>query len=141
MFEGSFHHVAISVRDMDKIKHFYCGLLGFSVVWEHQGRRAKVVGLEGAITDITMLEGYGARVELFKYQTPEGRDRGEMRQCDFGLTHFALKVKDARAVYAALAPQGVTFYTPPVDIRPGVVAFYMQDPEGNVIEIMENSVD
>ncbi len=145
VFEAAFHHVGVSVRDMEAMKDFYCGTLGFSVVWAHKARTGeplqKVVGLPGSVMDITMLEGYGMRIELFKYLTPEGRDRGEQRQCDFGLIHFALKVRDARAVYAALAPKGVRFNSPPQDLRPGVVALYMRDPEGNTIEIMENNVD
>ena len=145
LFEAAFHHVGISVRDMEKAMDFYCNTLGFSLVWAHKERTGeplqKVVGLPGAVMDISMLEGYGMRVELFKYIVPEGCDRGLMRQCDFGLIHFALKVKDARAVYDVLISKGVQFSSPPQDLRPGVVAIYMQDPEGNTIEIMENNVD
>ena len=144
-YEGSFHHVAISVRNLEKAKAFYCGLLGFSIVWEHVDRggpqNSAVVGLPDVVMDISMLEGYGVRLELFYYKNPQGRDRGEQRQCDFGLNHFALKVKDARAVYAALAEKGVQFNSPPQALRPGVVAFYMRDPEGNTVEILENNVD
>lgn len=143
--DTAFHHVGISVRDMEKAKDFYCNTLGFSIVWEHPERTGealqKVVGLPGALMHITMIEGYGMRIELFKYITPAGRDRGEQRQCDFGLIHIALKVKDARAIYADLAGKGVLFNSPPQDLRPGVVALYMRDPEGNTIEIMENNVD
>jgi len=145
LFEAAFHHVGISVRDMEKTKDFYCNTLGFSVVWAHKERTGKplqnVVGLPDAVMDISMLEGYGMRIELFKYIIPEGRDLGPVRQCDFGLIHIALKVKDARAVYAMLADKGVQFNSPPQDLRPGVVAVYLRDPEGNTIEIMENSVD
>lgn len=145
IFEAVFHHVGISVRDMEKAKDFYCNTLGYSIVWEHPQRGGealqKVVGLPGSLMHIVMLEGYGMRIELFKYLTPEGRDRGNLRQCDFGLIHFALKVKDVHAIYAALSPKGVQFNCPPQDLRPGVVAVYMRDPEGNTIELMENSVD
>jgi catechol 2,3-dioxygenase-like lactoylglutathione lyase family enzyme len=143
--DAAFHHVGVSVRDMERAKDFYCGTLGFSVVWEHPDRTGeplqKVVGLPGALMHITMVEGYGMRIELFQYIRPAGRDRGEQRQCDFGLIHFALKVKDARALYADLSARGVPFNSAPQDLRPGVVALYMRDPEGNTIEIMENNVD
>ena len=145
MRDTTFHHVGISVRDMEQAKDFYCNTLGFSIVWEHPQRGGepleKVVGLSGVQAHMAMLEGYGMRIELFKYITPAGRDRGEQRQCDFGLIHFALKVKDARAIYADLSGKGVQFNSPPQDLRPGVVAVYMRDPEGNTIEIMENNVD
>ena len=145
LFDAAFHHVGISVRDMERAKDFYCNTLGFSVVWDHPKRGGEplqnVVGLPGSEMHIAMLEGYGMRVELFRYLVPEGKDRGEQRQCDFGLIHFALKVKDARAMYAELSARGVQFNSPPQDLRPGVVALYMRDPEGNTIEIMENNVD
>ena len=144
-FEAAFHHVGVSVRDMEAARSFYCDTLGFSVVWAHKERTGEplqnVVGLPGSVMNITMLEGYGMRIELFQYLKPEGRDRGEQRQCDFGLIHFALKGKDARSVYTELSAKGVLFNSPPQDLRPGVVALYMRDPEGNTIEIMENNVD
>ena len=143
--EASFHHTGISVRDMDKAKAFYCGKLGFSVLWEHKGRTGEplqqVVGLPGAVMDIAMLEGYGTRIELFRYIHPEGRELGERRQCDFGFIHIALKVKCARAAYAKLIKEGVCFTSPPQDLRPGVTAMYLRDEEGNTIELLENNVD
>ena len=95
--EATWHHVAISVRDMDKALRFYRDLLGFDVDWERDHytgeAMARVVGLGGADARVVMLKGYGARVELFKYYTPAGEDGGPKRQCDFGLTHLALTVK------------------------------------------------
>jgi len=144
-FKASFHHTGISVRDLEKAKAFYCGKLGFSVLWEHKKRGGeplrKVVGLPGAVMDIAMLEGFGMRVELFQYLTPQGQAQDERRQCDFGLIHFALKVHDVRAAYTELSAQGVTFNSPPQDVRPGVAAVYMRDDEGNTIELLENNVD
>ena len=95
--EAAWHHVAVSVKDMEKALWFYRDLLGFEVDWEREHytgeAMAKVVGLQGADARVVMLKGYGARVELFKYITPAGEEAGAKRQCDFGLTHFALTVK------------------------------------------------
>ena len=144
-FDATFHHIGISVRDMEQAKEFYCDKLGFSVLWAHKDRGGlplqRVVGLPEATMDITMLQGYGLHVELFKYHYPEGRSLGERRQCDFGLIHFALKVRGIRAIYDELAAKGVRFNAPPQEMRPGVTATYMRDPEGNTIEIIENNVD
>jgi glyoxylase I family protein len=137
------HHVAISVKDMERALWFYRDLLGFEVDWdrEHYTGEAlsKVVGLEGADARVVMLKGYGTRVELFKYLTPPGEEWGPKRQCDFGLTHFALTVKGIHQIYDRLLKEGVEFHCAPQQLREGVWGTYMKDPEGVTIELVEYS--
>jgi len=138
---ASWHHVGISVRDMPRALHFYRDLLGFELEWEHKERGgpelSKVVGMAEARAHIAMLQGYGGRIELFCYLNPEGKDLGPRRQCDFGLIHMALSVRDIRPLYERLSAAGVDFNCPPQELRPGVTATYMNDPEGNTIELVE----
>jgi catechol 2,3-dioxygenase-like lactoylglutathione lyase family enzyme len=139
--DALWHHVAISVRDMERALGFYRDLLGFEVDWERESYTGemfgKVVGLQGAGARVVMLKGYGARVELFKYHTPSGEESGAKRQCDFGLTHFALTVKDIHTLYERFSRAGVHFNCPPQNLRPGVWATYMKDPEGVTIELVQ----
>jgi catechol 2,3-dioxygenase-like lactoylglutathione lyase family enzyme len=139
--DAAWHHVAISVRDMDRALRFYRDLLGFEVDWERENYTgemfAKVVGLQSAGARVVMLKGYGARIELFHYRTPAGEECGARRQCDFGLTHFALMVKGVDELYKRLSETGVSFNCPPQNVRPGVWATYMKDPEGNTIELVQ----
>jgi len=139
--EAIWHHVAISVKDMERELRFYRDLLGFEVDWERENYTGemygKVVGLPGAAARVVMLKGYGGRIELFKYHVPEGRECGTKRQCDFGLTHFALMVKGIDELYQRLLKEGVQFNCPPQNLRPGVWATYMKDPEGVTIELVE----
>ncbi|MEW6665355.1 MAG: VOC family protein [Thermodesulfobacteriota bacterium] len=139
--DATWHHVAISVRDMEKTLGFYRDLLGFEVDWERERYSgellAKVVGLPGAEARVVMLKGYGARIELFKYLTPAGVESGPKRMCDFGITHFALTVKQIHGIYERLSRADVPFNCPPQNLRPGVWATYMKDPEGNTIELVE----
>lgn len=139
--QANWHHVGVSVRDMDRALRFYRDLLGFEVEWEHQDRSgaemSRVVGLAQARAHMTMLKGYGGRIELFHYLNPQGREAGVRRQCDFGLIHFALTVKDIQPLYERLRAAGVKFNCPPQVLRPGVTVTYMQDPEGNTIELVE----
>ena len=62
------HHVAISVRDMDRALAFYRDLLGFEVEWELDHVSAeivdKIVGLKDVDMRMAMLSGYGIRLEL-----------------------------------------------------------------------------
>jgi glyoxylase I family protein len=139
--EGIWHHVAISVRDLERALKFYRDLLGFEVDWDrdhYSGEGlSKVVGLSDANAHVVMLRGYGTRLELFKYYTPAGEECGPRRQCDFGLTHFALSVKNIHQLYERLSDAGVEFHCPPENLRPGVWATYMKDPEGVTIELVE----
>jgi glyoxylase I family protein len=135
------HHIAISVLDLEKEIAFYRDVLGFKVEWDMDNRGSeelcKVVGLQDANPHIVMLSGYGLRLELFKYHSPIVAKSEPKRQCDFGITHFALSLKDINEVYDQLLNAGVDFNCPPQDLRPGVCATYMKDPEGNTIELIE----
>ena len=72
----NWHHVAISVRDMDRALNFYRDLLGFDLEWELDHVSAeivdKIVGLKDVDVRLAMLSGYGTRLELFQYYHPEG---------------------------------------------------------------------
>jgi glyoxylase I family protein len=139
--EATWHHTAMAVRDMDRVKKFYCDLLGFEIDWERPGYSgepfAKVVGMPNAAAHVVMLKGYGTRLELFTYHSPEGQVGEPRRQCDFGLTHFAFTVKGIHELYKRLSAAGAEFNCPPQNLRPGVWATYMKDPEGVTIELVQ----
>ena len=139
--EATWHHTAMAVQDMDRAKRFYCDLLGFEIDWERPNYSgepfANVVGMPDAAAHVAMLKGYGARLELFTYHQPAGRVREAKRQCDFGLTHFALTVKGIHELYERLSAAGVQFNCPPQNLRPGVWATYLKDPEGVTIELVQ----
>ena len=139
--DATFHHVALAVKDMNRMVTFYRDLLGFSIDWEkpaYGGKEfEKVVALNGAKAHVVMLGGYGTHLELFHYLEPPGLDRGAPRMCDFGYTHFALTVKGLAGIYSRLAEAGTAFNCPPQNLRPGVWAAYMRDPEGNTIELVQ----
>jgi catechol 2,3-dioxygenase-like lactoylglutathione lyase family enzyme len=141
MMDATWHHVAMAVSDMGRSLEFYCDLLGFEVDWERKNYGgsmfSRVVGLPDAAAHVVMLKGYGARIELFSYHSPEGERIRSGRQCDFGLTHFALSVKDIHSLFKGLEKEGVCFNCPPQNLRAGVWATYMKDPEGNTIELVE----
>ena len=139
--EATWHHTAMAVRDMERATKFYCELLGFEIDWERSNYGgepfAKVVGLPNAAAHVVMLKGYGTRLELFTYHSPQGLESEPKRQCDSGLTHFALTVKGIQYIYERLSRAGVQFNCPPQNLRPGVQATYMKDPEGVTIELVQ----
>ncbi len=139
--EIRWHHVAMAVKDMERVVAFYRDFLNFEVDWEKPRYAgdglAQVVGLEGAEARVVMLKGHGTRMELFQYLNPRGRRMGGRRQCDFGLSHMALQVKGIHEIYARLRAAGVVFNCPPQNLRPGVWATYLHDPEGNTVELVQ----
>lgn len=136
-----FHHIAISVQDMASMVQFYRDLMGFEVEWDMDHRSGEamsaVVGMPGADAHMVMLKGFGMHIELFHYHTPRGQEVRSRRQCDFGLIHLAFQVGDIHAFHARLSAAGASFNCPPKNLRPGVRATYMQDPEGNTVELIQ----
>ena len=103
------HHTAVSCRDWDKMRAFFVDLLGFKVVGEMDNRDEPelsiVTGLPGATCRWAMLALGGYHIELFKWLTPEGKPV-PIRQCDHGLTHICLQVKDAEETRRRMVAAG-----------------------------------
>lgn len=138
--EAVVDHIAISVSDMDRTIRFFNDVLGFAVLWEKTGLNiSTLVGLPDAYARQVMLEGYGMRIELFKYIRPQGKMREPHRQCDFGITHFCLSVKNIDSLYRQLLIKSVDFISPPQEVRPKVWSVYFKGPDGISIELVERS--
>jgi catechol 2,3-dioxygenase-like lactoylglutathione lyase family enzyme len=140
----TFHHTAISVTDLDRSIHFYRDLLGMKLEWriDHKKSEAleRVVGLKNVDVSYAMLSGWGGKLELFQYHSPEGLPYPPDKPvCDRGITHFGFQVEDIDDLYAKLAAQGVRFNTFPEIVRPGVKATYFHDPDGIIIEFVQYS--
>jgi len=139
-----FHHTGVSVTDLNQSIYFYCNMLGMKLEWRRDHKKdealEKVVGLEHLDVSYAMLSGWGGRVELFQYHSPEGLPYPpEKPVCDKGITHFAFQVMGIDALYEELLRQGVRFNTAPQVIRPGVKATYFHDPDGITVEFIEYS--
>ena len=139
-----FHHTAISVTDLDRSIHFYRDLLGMTLDWRIDHRRnealEKVLALKNVDVSYAMLSGWGGRVEIFQYHSPEGQPfPPDKPVCDRGITHFGFQVEDIDSLYEKLLSQGVRFNTSPQVIRPGVKATYFHDPDGMTLELVQYS--
>lgn len=140
-------HAGITVSDLDRSLEFYCGLLGFELLWrrvyEEPDIRAIVGVPEATAFDIAMLRvpGSDLEVELLEYRGCERRS-GATRPCDYGTGHFCVFVEAIDALYADLRARGVGFRSPgPVEMTGGAnkggKSLYSSDPDGYVIEFHE----
>lgn len=133
-------HVALSVRDMERVIAFYRDVIGFEVVFDRtfDEPMARLIGEPGAQARIVHLRLGEAVLELFDYRHPPGRPRRpDARQSDLGLTHIGFLVEDFAATLAHLRAHGVQLLGEPVEIRPGVHVAYFYGAEGEVCEARE----
>jgi catechol 2,3-dioxygenase-like lactoylglutathione lyase family enzyme len=136
-------HVALSVASLDRSIAFYRDIIGFKVerILEcgPEMRLGDVNGMPGSTARIAHLTLRNNMLELFEYQTPQGkRIPPDHKQADNGLIHLGLASTDARTDYEKLKEYGVKFLSEPIEFRSGVWIFYFYGPDGEVCELRES---
>jgi catechol 2,3-dioxygenase-like lactoylglutathione lyase family enzyme len=137
------HHVAIHVRDMDRMIEFYRDAFGFEVVgefsWSQSELIDRLVDVPRSAARGAMLRAGSCYLEIFQYSAPGPSSARPLRPFDRGYTHFCVDVTDIEAEYARLKGLGMTFsQSAPVDVG-NVKSIYGRDPEGNLIEIQQTA--
>ncbi len=136
------NHVAINTRSIDRLSSFYEKVLGDGlamqeICWKNNPKIDSVLGIYGSVGRQRMLRGRSCYLELFEFTFPEGKD-GALHAYDRGITHFALEVDDINAEFERLSAIGMTFLSEtPVHIDDKFKVIYGQDPDGNLVELIE----
>lgn len=133
-------HVAMSVRDMEKVIAFYRDVVGMEKVFDREfgEEMGRLIGVPGTRVRIVHMKLQDSVVELFDYGHPKGRDpRPDAQQSDFGLTHIGFMVEDFWGTYKHLVDRGVEFLGEAIEIRPSVFVAYFRGAEYEVCEIRE----
>ena len=120
-------HVALNVRDMAAMKHFYVDLLGFAVEWEPDPDN---VYLSSGIDNLALHRGT---------LSPEGSV--SPRAGGSALDHLGLIVRapgDVDQWAAFLEGEGVTIDARPRTHRDGARSCYVRDPDGNSLQIIHH---
>ena len=120
------HHIAIYTRDLPRLEVFYTGTLGFPVV-----RRWDAAG-------IVFVDAGGLWIELTRQDAPDDGTRPRMLDQGVGINHLAFQVDNVDRSFQALADQGVRMLSAPANYENVRVAF-LADPDGNVLELIEDS--
>jgi catechol 2,3-dioxygenase-like lactoylglutathione lyase family enzyme len=138
------HHLAIHVKDLDRIVKFYKDAFGFEqvgseIAWRNAPLVDSLIGLKDSAARTVMLHAGSCYLEVFEYEAPQPREAGAAVASDRGYTHFCVDVTDIDAECERLANLGMRFHhTSPGDA--GSQKFiYGQDPEGNLIELLETT--
>ena len=134
-FQAHFHHVCLSVADLDAQQRWYRQALGFTEVIE----QFKLP--EPPVRTAVLQAASGIRVELIERA---GSRRGEVLGDPLdtaraqGYGHWALEVDDLDDAYGRLTQVGAEAVWPPADaVQPGARFAYVKDPEGNLIELIQ----
>ena len=102
-------HIAIAAAEPTTLAHWYCNLLGFSMLRADDESQTYFIGLAG-----------GGVLEILPANAAR---RVEHAAADAGIRHIALAVDDFGAAYQALQDQGVHFVGPHYQAPDGKTRF------------------
>jgi glyoxylase I family protein len=137
------HHVAVHVRDLDRMIDFYARAFGFELVgdqfaWTDEPVLDRLLDVPNSAARGAMLSAGTCYLEMFQFTAPDGDARARDPQ-DKGYTHFCVDATDIEAEVERLKALGMTFGAgAPIDMG-HVKSVYGRDPEGNVIEIQQTA--
>jgi glyoxylase I family protein len=120
----SIHHVSLLVSDMQRALDFYHGILGLEVDQSRPVMDFPGAWLLAGTQQIHLIE----IPDRARTATPAGHGGRDW--------HVALSVSDLGALEAALTGRGISYTMS----RSGRRALFCRDPDGNAIELVEESI-
>jgi catechol 2,3-dioxygenase-like lactoylglutathione lyase family enzyme len=140
------HHVALRVADIERSGRFYIEAFGArwrTAVMLRDGPMADIVfgGIPGTRFKIAVLGFDDGCIELFEFLHPRA-PTGPIPTDKAGLLHFTVQVDDVRAALERVERAGGARYWPDLlDYQMGFDVMYVTDPDGNIIELIDCSID
>ena len=135
-------HTGIVVRDIESALKFYKSL-GFET-WKRELEQGpfleKIVGLKGARVETAKLKSpCGALLELLCYHShPIKQEIQPQPSNQLGCSHIALTVNSIDETLRFIHNQGGSLVNPPA-VNEIVRVAYCHDPEGNLLELVEEN--
>ena len=145
------YHTGFVVENLEASLHFYIDILGLKIEREPATQSGEwisdVVGLKNIELKMAFVGvGDGHSIELFEYLKPTGKKREDMDKVFLpGSAHCAFIVDDIRSWFKKLKENNVKILSngePTLRDKPypwARYAIYIQDPDGNVIEMVERA--
>ena len=136
----NFSHVCVSVSDVERSLVFYRDVLGlepaFDVALEGAGMESATgeSGARGRMVGLKVPGPGGVTIELLGF---EHREEGQRRgRSAYGYTNISLCVPDLDDAHDRLVAEGVEPLQEPFEVG-GVRMFFVADPDGTAIELIE----
>jgi catechol 2,3-dioxygenase-like lactoylglutathione lyase family enzyme len=139
------NHTGITVSDIDRAIRFWRDVMGFEVTEKVRRGGAffeTITGVRGAEIDIAYVKAPGHLIELLEYVKPD-KAASQARPCDPGHMHQCFTVDNIDAVVEAARAGGFEPVGPIQTVatgpRKGARAVYVRDPDGIVLEFIEEA--
>lgn len=123
---NSLGHIGIKVKDLEKSIAFYTETMGFPEMFRLYRDDGRVWLVYLRITDDQYLEIFP---EAIQDRAPEADNNG--------INHFCLTVENIEEIVRQLEAKGVALYWPLKTGADNNRQAWVQDPDGNRIELME----
>ena len=137
------NHAGLVVKDLEQALEFYHGLLGLQIIARREREGGPIDQVVGYPNTHLLIANVGfdqhTSIELIQYAHPPPDDRPTEERAVLGGSHICFDVDDIDETHRAIVEGGATGLNPPVEIVPGRKACYMQDPDGNWIELLDVS--
>ena len=135
------HHTGFVVENLEKAVEFYRDVVGLEVLsrYERTGPAIdQIVGYDNAHLQIALVSAGGDHLlELILYLSPPPNARPTEERNVTGATHLAFQVDDIQATFRRLVSNGAREMNPPAEVAPGRIGCYLQDPDGNWLELLQ----
>jgi catechol 2,3-dioxygenase-like lactoylglutathione lyase family enzyme len=137
----SFSHVGLTVSDFNATVKFYADVFGCPLVGVSEAPPDRVRTFFGVDAPEPRCKiGWirvpgGAVLEIFGFEPR--LPPGSVLWNRVGLTHFSLNVRNTRRWYEYLVQRGVQVVSRPEQSPRGHWFFFVKDPDGNLIELID----
>ncbi|QIE55777.1 hypothetical protein G5B40_10130 [Pikeienuella piscinae] len=131
----SIHHVNLESRDVRRTAAFYTRVLGMAEgAWTFPESRGYIPGAPDKLA--LFPDGRDSHTGLHLIAPDEDfAARNNLKHNPSLGGHFAIEVKDLKAVMKRLDAAGVPYSDAGVFAIPGLWNIYVEDPDGNLVEI------
>jgi catechol 2,3-dioxygenase-like lactoylglutathione lyase family enzyme len=138
----SIRHTGLVVANMERAIHFWCDILGFSIIKkmdEYGPHMDAILGLKDVYVTTTKISSPDSHViELLYFHSHPDKNFWKGKVNSTGFTHIALTVEDLDMTCKKLLKEGVVFNAPPQFSPDGYAKVtYGQGPEGVLLELVE----
>ncbi|MCL4235460.1 MAG: VOC family protein [Deltaproteobacteria bacterium] len=136
------HHVALTVKDLERSVRFYTrelGLIHDDTLALDEPSAYRMFGIVGVtVRSALLFTSRGDRIDL--YQFSSGRNsRAELQFDRPGFQHLALGVEDLEDLGKRLELNGVEVVTAPFQTPTGEKIAFVRDPDGVVLQLIEEN--
>ena len=138
-----FFHTGFVVKDLERSISFYRDAVGLEILREREFAGveiSQVLGYENAHLRMAMLGVQGEEghaLELIQSFNPASSSRTTSERSVQGASHLAFHVDDIEGTFRRMVANGAQQPNPPVHVPPNRSACYLQDPDGNWIELLQ----